>query len=87
MEALGILAFVCILASWCGMFFRVRRDDPGSDEARYTNYTGTRRDNRGMHARLVPLYLKRYGADGWFWLFAGEVMMVTVVVINSFLQE
>lgn len=81
---LGFVGFVCILASWCGMFFRVRRDDPGSDEARYTNYTGGRYSRRGMHAQLVRLYLQRYGADRWVWLLVGGVMMIVPLVIDGF---
>ena len=88
MQALGILGFlgfVCILASWCGMFFRVRRSDPGRGEAQYANYIGGREfRTRGMHVRLVRLYLQRYGADGWFWLFVGGVMMVAILIIASF---
>lgn len=87
---LVLLGFLCMLAGWYGMFFRVRRDDPGSDEAQYTNYIGASRDyggNRGMAWQLVRLYLQRYGVDGWFWLFVGGVMVLTIMIITGLFLE
>ncbi|MGH7831131.1 MAG: hypothetical protein ACREP8_13255, partial [Candidatus Binatia bacterium] len=84
METLVIVGFVLLLTGWFGMFFRVRRDHPNREAAKYGSYTGPSvfglRFGRRSAFSLVMFYWRHYGVDAWF---AAAVLGILLIVIAA----
>jgi hypothetical protein len=85
-ETLGIVGFVLVLAGWLGMFFRVRREYPKRNVAKYGSYTGPTvfgfRFGKRSAFSLVMFYWQHYGADAWLSMAALGVLLIAVAAVG-----
>ena len=86
METLVILGLVLLLVGWFGMFFRVRRDHPNHNVAKYGSYTAPRAFGLRFGGRsafsLVMFYWQHYGVDAWLSAAALGVILFVIAALG-----
>jgi hypothetical protein len=86
-QTLTIIGFVLLLAGWFAMFFRVRRDFPNREVAKYGTYTAPRIFGFKLMGRsafsLVQFYWQHYGFDARLSLAGLGIILIVIAAISS----